>query len=639
MLLEDAPLTGKKLSLEEMLKGKNAVVLGIEKDVSAHTIQIAVKEKTGLTGVATHVIDQGSLIKPFYFSKYLEIPSPSYLVLTRDGGQFTFFISLTHSGLSVVFQGNAKGLSVHVEGSASRQLPVALIVRGEDLYQTIALGMAQALQLTGGGGHLIQDKIPAPKWFEMLGWKSGSSLGLAVSHDEILRAVSNLHKDDIRIGFVLIEEGWQQCRQNVLVGFQADPLRFPEGLQGLVRDLHKLGVKHIGVWHGLMGGPEGVGAALAQKYHLDENSKGHFFPGSDLGHTFQFFHDYYDYLREQGITFTEVGSQSHIAAYVSSPFEATSLIKNAQAAIQAASSVQFDSFPFNADCLGNGNIFYWANSRVASAADRLDEQNPLGVMRSIRNNLSNSLWLQHLMQPDFDAWITDTPHKEMLAVFHALSGTLNCIADFQQHDKHLLKKMLLPSGKLILADRILTLTPESVFYNPLEAKKIYKAFTCKREWGIVAAFNLCAGRRTLHGEVAALDIHGIEEDFFAVYSYRRGFLGTAAREETIALTLKAGECDVFTFSPVKFGVAVFGCQDFFLLPGALLDVDIEEDSVHIISQVVAPLLLYSEKQVLEVRCNGHTVPWEFDGRRKTLSVNSRALIEEKHAAYNILFES
>ncbi len=44
-------------------------------------------------------------------------------------------------------------------------------------------------------------------------------------------------------------------------------------------------------------------------------------------------------------------------------------------------------------------------------------------------------------------------------------------------------------------------------------------------------------------------------------------------------------------------------------PRAITEVVIEEDSVHISSIIAAPLLLYCDRQVLEVRCNGRVLPW------------------------------
>ena len=148
--------------------------------------------------------------------------------------------------------------------------------------------------------------------------------------------------------------------------------------------------------------------------------------------------------------------------------------------MQAAASVQFNSTHFNTDCLHNENLFYWTTSNISRASEDIDMQNPLGVMRAIRNNLTNGLWLQHLMHLDFDAWTTSDSQGETLGIFHALSGSINVISDLpHKHNRTMIKKMMLPCGTLIKADRPLTLCEDSLFFNPLEEKKNIKPLPSK----------------------------------------------------------------------------------------------------------------------------------------------------------------
>ncbi len=197
---------------------------------------------------------------------------------------------------------------------------------------------------------------------------------------------------------------------------------------------------------------------------------------------------------------------------------ATSFIhQNLQLALQAAASIHFNHAHLNTDCLRKENLFYWATSTIARASEDLDPANPVGVRRSIRNNLANSLWLQSLMLPDFDVWRTDTDPNDMLAVLHALGGSLLMIGDAPGTAlKTTLQKLLLPSGKALTADRPLTLCRDSIFSNPLEDKTIYKAFTRKGAAGVIAAYNLCAGRHTLHGVVSSTDMEDLAGERFAV---------------------------------------------------------------------------------------------------------------------------
>ena len=89
--------------------------------------------------------------------------------------------------------------------------------------------------------------------------------------------------------------------------------------------------------------------------------------------------------------------------------------------------------------------------------------------------------------------------------------------------------MVLPDGSLLKADRPLTLFPEAIFFNPIEDRKIYKAYTVKGKNIIAALFNLCSGKRTLHGQISLSEIDEAGDSLYAVLSARNGFLGVGNR--------------------------------------------------------------------------------------------------------------
>lgn len=646
--------TDSIIDVDRLWARNEALVIKVEPFIGETQFRLVLKEGTGFKAMCSHLHDQdASFTLPRYLQRYGDIPVRSYFLLAHDEFGYTVFFCLSHQDQTTFFgSSDEEGFTLHVSGGssqASKQVrSVCICLRGDNLHQTIRQTMKRALEETGGIGKLADDKLMQPGWLDHLGWESGAYFGTDVTHEKVLNALWSLRQEGFQPGFVLIEEGWQKVCVNPndqegresLYSFEADPLKFPSGIKGLVEDLHHAGVKHVGVWHGIMGYRGGIHPQLAKNYELPSDPDGRHFLGSDLGRTFQFFQDYYDYLREQGVTFIQVGDQASVPSYANLGIDATLLYKNLQSALQAAASIHFNSPLLNTDCLPNENLFYWAISRLARAADSIDTSNPMGIMRSIRNNLCNSLWLQHLMQPDFDSWTTNDPQSETLAIFHALSGTINVINDPPgEHAKQLIRKSVLPSGLVVKADRPLTLCQECIFFNPLESKQVYKAYTLKGTHGLIAAFNLTSGKRTLHGSISPMDVIGLAGENFAVFSHHNGFAGLVEAEGSLSITLKPNQSDVLTLAPVRNGVAVFGCHSLFLSPGIIIDVSIEEDSVHIMTHAAAPMVIYCEKEILEVRRNNNAIPWEYDKRRKILSIDSRANIIEVHSIYSITFES
>lgn len=634
------------------LKCDEPLVLTISPFVGSLQILLQIPESKPTHILCSHLHQSTeSFTIPRCAITFEEVPQQSYFVLTRNEQDYTVYFCLSHHNIIASLAGHISGLSLTLNAGTSCEADalrnVLLCLKGKNLHHIIQRAMKIALQLTGGMGKLVSDKLSPPAWLDGLGWESGVALGKQVSHAKIIDCVKSLFQIGFQPQFVLIDEGWQDLtgpetegKRPAMASFGASVERFPRGIKGVVDDLKELGIKHVGVWHGMMGYRGGIHPILANAYDLPLSSDGRRFLGYDLGRTFQFFYDYYGYLREQGVTFIKVGDQSSVNSYCSSGMDPTLFYKNLQASMQAAASIQFNSAHFNTECLRNENLFYWGNSRIARAAEDIDVFNPLGMMRAIRNNLTNSLWLQHLMQPDFDAWLTNTPQSETLAIFHALSGSINVIGDRAgEHNKSLINKFVMLNGRLLKADRPLTLCEDSIFCNPLEEKRIYKAFTFKGYHGIVGAFNLTSGKRTLHGKVSSQDIDGLEGDSFAVLSYLNGFVKIVRAGEALPITLKPNQSDVFTFAPVKSGIAVLGCHSFFLAPGPIIEIHIEEDSMHISSMVASPLLVYCERQILEVRRNGASIPWEYDIKRKVLSIDTKASSAAIPSLYTIAFEA
>jgi hypothetical protein len=309
--------------------------------------------------------------------------------------------------------------------------------------------------------------------------------------------------------------------------------------------------------------------------------------GENLGETFQFFFDFYAQLKEEGVTFVQVDYQE-----VDSP-------RHVQIAIQAAAAIHFNSALFNRNCLETENLFHWTTSRLVR------------TNRAVEEHLHEALWLQHMMYP-----VPPPPSDEAGAMLSAVSGAPQLIDSQSTH----LEKLLLPSGTTLRANAPLTLCDDSLFGNP----PLTKAFTYKSGCGIVATF---AG----HGTASPSDFDGTGT--FAVHTHQKGYLGIADEPVEVSGT------DIVTFAPIVNGVGLFGHPHFFLLPGPLQEMHHDDETIHISSRVTAPLLLYCERNVLEVRCNGEVVPWGHDKAAALLTLCEGRELVEQPSLYTISFES
>jgi hypothetical protein len=492
------------------------------------------------------------------------------------------------------------------------------------------------LSLTGRKTRFIEQKPKVPKWFQTLGWASMMAYGTDVSHEKVMNAVWSLKQQGYTPGYVLLENGWQHEENGVLIDFGAHPQKFPSGLKGLVQELQAAGVKNLGVWHPMTGaGSGGLSETLAKKYLATQSCdcEVELSLGNNLGRAFEFFQDFYRTLREEGVSFVQIGESPHDHILPSN-------YEKLQCAIEASAVIHFDCPPINADGLNNENPLFWPISPIARVADVTIPSSLEAIQTQIRDNLLNATFYQDLVLPDFGPWCTKSIYSEMQSLFHALSRTTHLLGDPPgEHQKLLLKKIALPSGKVLQADISPSVCASSLLAQAENDKEIFKVCTITRGCGALALFNLSNAKRSLKGLISLSDFEKLVGNHFAVYSHRHGFVGLIQNEEQLEVSLKPDSCDLLLFCPIVKGVSVVGFHDFYLAPAPILQIDVEDQAVHITAKIIGPLLLYSEKEVLEVRRNGLAVSWEYDKERKMLSVEPTSNIIESHSAYTILFES
>ncbi len=612
-IISDDQIKSKIIDLERGL-----VSIHLEDFGEDQKINLELAMSSDFKAVSLHLKEEDNIFfTPEYSSSYSDIKPKTFSLLIQNDSKFSVFLC---QGREIYLSGSRKGLMLNVNDRKKEQeegSSLLHIATGTNLYETIESALKASLK-PEGSLRKLPDIMLNPLWLKSLGWQSTVFLKESLSHEKIINAVSFLIKSGCPIKFVLIDEGWQQLMSGVLKSFDADVTRFPHGLKQLIDELEDLGVDHVGVSHGMMGAKNGLHEDLAKKYGIDEDALGNYFLGENLGKSFEFFNDYYAYLKTQGVAFIKAGRPA-------SPYhtDISKVYKNLQAALQASASVQFNSAHFNAF--------------PSSNAEDTDFEYSFKLMTSIRNTLFNALWNQHFMLPDFGAWKTTDKHSEILAVLHALSGSVNVICDKNSYNHHVIKKICLPCGKILMVDRPLTLCRDSVFTDPVNEKKIYKAFTHKAEVHVLAAFNLKQEPCTLHGFISASDIEGVVKGRFALFSHHKGFIGCFDSYEKIEVTLKPNHADVFTFAPIKNGVAVLGCYNFYLLRGAITEVNIDEDSIHITAWIASPMIIYCEHDVLDVRRNGAVIAWEYDEKRKILCIDSRLNHLDEHSVYSISF--
>lgn len=644
---------GEKIPYSEVWERGKPFILEAKPFIGEFKIQFSGPPATGRILCFSMSHTDSASVTPRYVDDISKVPRNTFCVIASgEEGGYRLLLALSNRDLIGGFEGEEGRLIFKAVSGSSReanQNRVCMIgLMGRNPRDLIHEGWKLALESTGAVGRLKEEKGALPEWINTLGFVLDASGRRELSHEGIVSSVNELIGMGLTPGYVIIDEGWQQgarspqdrSGRDSLINFQADMRRFPKGLRGVVDDLHRLGVKHIGVWHGIMGHRGGIHPKLAKLYDLPPDDQGRYFLGYDLGRTYHFFHDYYGFLRSQGVDFVKVGDQASLPSFSRQGMDVTRLTSHLQEAIQSAASIQFSSPVLNGECLRPENLLYWASSSCASGTFENRFDGPMEVIRLIRDGMAHSYWLSPMMHVNLPYWRNFPYFRETLAIYYSLSESMWTLSDIpDEESRELLKRAFLPSGKLIQSDAPFLLTGDSLFVDPCTRNTLYKGETHRGKTKVLGLFHLSEQITTYKGSISLSLIDGISAEKTAVYSYQRGFLGVFTVSDEISIILEPYQADILTLMPVEDGIAVIGSPYYYLMSGPIRHVNKEAGGLHIQAWGSAPIAIYCERPVLEVKRNNEVVPWDYSSQNKLLTIDPDCIPEADRAFYTVSFEN
>lgn len=156
----------------------------------------------------------------------------------------------------------------------------------------------------------------AEDWYDGFTYCTWNGLGQDLTEEKVRRALTSLESNGISISNLIIDDNWQtldNAGQNQFVrgwrDFEANQEGWPQGIKAAaasIRQKHP-SIKHIGVWHAIMGYWGGISPAgnIAKKYQTRDVKRIGIRPGvvkvvddADVG---QMYKDFYSFLEASGI--------------------------------------------------------------------------------------------------------------------------------------------------------------------------------------------------------------------------------------------------------------------------------------------------------------------------------------------------
>ncbi len=540
-------------------------------------------------------------------------------------------------------QWGSKAVSYAVTPSV-KQVPAMAVAFGRDPYELFGRIYRTALTVMGKGENLSRKKtLPEP--MKYLGWCTwnASAMGAKLNEAHIIEGVKTFTDHTFPLGWLLIDDGWFQHKNNQLQSMQPDPTKFPNGFKPLITKLKsQYGLKYAGIWHAFDGYWNGIDpdSELGKRYTeqlfswtqkqsptgKDTDLKTYHFIRPDSDSLVTFFDTWHRYLKGEGFDFVKVDNQLVAERMAVNTYPIFSLSESIHRALYQSVNKHFGGAIINCMDMTADAYLNFGTSAVARSVEdyfpaekgntyNLEEGN---AAAHVVQAVYNAIYFSQMAIPDFDMFESYNPN----AVFHALARTLNNgpIYLTDQPGKQnfdLLNRLVFADGKSIRADTPLLPTDDCLFQ--VQGAQLFKTYSRVGETGLLGLFN-AADTDRVAGSFRPADVRGLKGEQFAVYDYFAGTVKMAGPNTVIPVSLPRMGYGLRYVVSVKNGFAAFGLTNKYNAPATIVGADYKSKTAEIKLYEGGTFRAYAARAPKKVVLNGKSTPFAFVGNLLTVAV-------------------
>ncbi|MBQ4564012.1 MAG: hypothetical protein IJA58_05985, partial [Lachnospiraceae bacterium] len=385
---------------------------------------------------------------PAFGTELGDIPEETQgLVVKKENGSYGVFLPVVSEQYKCVLEGSekntvrAKLFSWYDKLTACRALAF-LYAEGEEPYELLEKCCKTGLDLLGTGYRTRKERR-YPKLFEYLGWCSWDAFEIRVDEQGLLAKCQEFQEKNIPVKWAIIDDMWAEVHDfygvqykdrpqmfklmhaSKLSSFQADPVRFPHGLNDCIKKMNEFGLT-VGMWHPTTGYWMGIDpeSALYREYKdcLILTEDGRYVHSPESEKAFRFYHGFHDYLRKCGAEFVKIDNQSMTRRFYKQYGPVGQVARQFHDAMEASVGQHFDNQMIN--CMGMANEDMWNRSvsPIARCSDDFLPENKAWFTKHILQCSYNSLIQGQFYYCDWDMWWTDDGQAEKNSILRAISG-------------------------------------------------------------------------------------------------------------------------------------------------------------------------------------------------------------------------
>lgn len=540
---------------------------------------------------------------PHFGGDIKEIPSHTQLLLLEQtDGRFCAILPVVNDKWKCELYGTEKGIAAHIfswcEGETHCKGLFLCASVGDNPVSLVHCCVERALEILKNGTRLREERR-YPDIFEHLGWCSWDSMQIRVNQEGVLQKCEEFRDKKIPVKWAIFDDMWAEVHSfygakynsfkemvrlmhsSPLYDFEADPIRFPNGLSHTIAKVREYGMQ-VGIWFPTTGYWSGIeeNSPAYQKLqpYLLRAENGMLIPDWERQKSYGYYRTMLSYFKECGASFVKIDNQSMTRRYYKGQAPVGRVAREFHEGMERAVGEQFDSAMIN--CMGTASEDVWNRSLspISRCSDDFLPENSGWFTKHVLQCAYVSLLLGQFYWCDWDMWWTDDGQAEKNSLMRAISGGPIYVSDrIGRSRKEILEPLCLSDGKILRCDRPAFPTSDCATVDPTTSGRALKLQNMAGEHGVVAVLNLDAEERSVQTVLRAEDIDGFAAEEFAVYEHFSQSFFMMKRGEQKEITLQNKEdYRLYIFAPIIEGVAVIGRTDKFISPKTVGRVQGEE---------------------------------------------------------------
>lgn len=527
-------------------------------------------------------------MKPYMDTQLSNIPKDTQALLWKYRDEsYGYLLTACDKEYKSSLKGSQSGikLSVFSHAHALRKCEslAFILCMDNDVFEAIKRTTAWGLELLNNGA-VTREERRYPEIFEYLGWCSWDAFQLEVNHNGLLEKAEEFKEKGIPVRWFLIDDMWADVKNNdstktshqkMLWDFEADPLRFPKGLKGVITDLKEQYRLAVGMWHPTTGYWYGIdpNGEIARKYGhlLLQIGDGRLIPDPSLEKSFLFYNAFHEFLRACGADFVKIDNQSYIRGFLKHVLPVGKAARQLHRAMEASVGINFDNKLLNCMGMAIENIWNRPHSAISRCSNDFLPENRQWFINHILQCSYNSLVQGSFLWCDWDMWWTDDEQATKNSVLRAISGGPVYVSDkLNRSIKSKIMPLVYSDGRILRCDQPAVPCRDCLIDDPEKSGKIFKVWNTSGQAGIVAIFNLDAGNGVVDGQLSVTDVPTLAGEKFLLFEHFTKDARVLEKDEALPVMLKDhDDFRLYVIVPVINGFAPVGLTEKYISPAAV----------------------------------------------------------------------